>query len=221
VLGVRRIALAVGWSMGAQQAYQWAALYPELVERLAPICGSAKTAPHNYVFLEGMRAALTADAAWNDGWYDEPPARGLRALGRAWAGWALSQTFYREERFRDLGYASLEDFLVGYWESLYLARDANNILAMIWTWQHADLSANPLYEADYARALRTIQARTIVLPGRTDLYFPPEDSAIEVEHLRNAELRVIPSVWGHYAGGGKDPADTRFVDDALRDLLSA
>ena len=52
-LGVAKIALVVGWSMGAQQAYQWGALYPERVERIAPICGSARTSRHNFVFLRG------------------------------------------------------------------------------------------------------------------------------------------------------------------------
>ena len=85
--GIDRVHLAIGWSMGGQQAYHWAALFPDHVDKLAVLCGSARTSPHNQVFLEGMKAALTADAAWNDGGYDAPPARGLRAIGRAWAGW--------------------------------------------------------------------------------------------------------------------------------------
>ena len=51
-LGVRRLALATGFSMGGQQANHWAAIFPGMVERLAPWCASAKTAPHNWVFLE-------------------------------------------------------------------------------------------------------------------------------------------------------------------------
>ena len=78
-LGIRRIQLAVGHSMGAQQAFHWGARYPDLVERIAPICGSARTSVHNACFLEGMRAVLTADPAWRGGDYDEPPAAGLRA----------------------------------------------------------------------------------------------------------------------------------------------
>jgi len=219
-LGVERIALAVGWSMGAQQAYHWAALFPELVGSLAAVCGSARTSPHNYVFLEGMKAALTADAAaWRGGWYDEPPAVGLRAIARAWAGWGLSQTWYREGRYRELGYESVEDFLVRYWEALYLERDANNLLALIWTWQHADISANDVYRGNFEAALRAITARAIVMPGATDLYFPPEDSAYEVEHMPNAELRTIPSDWGHYAGGGRDPKAAEMIDAALQELL--
>ena len=63
-LGIRRVALVVGYSMGAQQTYQWAASHSDMVERIAPFCGTAKTTPHNAVFLQGLRAALTADAAW-------------------------------------------------------------------------------------------------------------------------------------------------------------
>jgi len=218
---VKSIALAVGWSMGAQAAYHWAALFPEKVRRLAPIAGSARTSPHNWVFLDGMRAALTADASWKNGWYDCPPIVGLRAIGRAWAGWGFSQAFYRQELFRVLGYTSVEDFIVGYWEGMMLQRDANNMLALIWTWQHADISANPQYNGDLEAALNAITARAMVMPGETDLYFPPEDSAYEVERMRRAELRPIPSLWGHSAGSGRNPEDAAFLDNALKDILAA
>jgi homoserine O-acetyltransferase len=218
-LGVTGIELAVGWSMGAQQVYQWAALYPELVRRLAPVAGAARTAPHTYVFLEGMRAALTADQAFAGGEYEQPPRVGLCAIARAWAGWALSQDWYREERYLEDGYASLEDYLSRYWEGLYLTRDANDILAMIATWQRADPSANPRFEGDFEAAMRAIEAETVVMPGRTDLYFPVADSEIEVSLLRNGRLAVIDSIWGHYAGGPRPPDDVAFVDAQLRDLL--
>jgi homoserine O-acetyltransferase/O-succinyltransferase len=221
VLGIERVELVVGWSMGGQQAYQWAALYPELVRRLAVICGAARTTSHTYVFLEGMRAALSADPELRDGDYVQPPLRGLRAIGRAWAGWAVSQAFYRERLYLEQGYASLEDYLVRYWEGLYLARDANNLLSMIATWQGADVSANPVFGGDYERAMRAIGAQALIMPCRTDLYFPPEDSELEVSLLHDAELRVIPSIWGHYAGGGKDPEDLRFVSQAVRELLGS
>jgi homoserine O-acetyltransferase len=220
VFGVERLRLVVGWSMGAQQAYHWGALFPEEVERIAAIAGSAKTSPHNQVFLEGMKAALTADSAWKNGLYIEPPVVGLRAMGRCWAGWALSQAFYRQHLFRELGFASLEEFLTDFWEKLFLKRDANNMLAQIWTWQHSDISDNSLYNGDFVRALQAIKARTIVMPGETDLYFPPEDSIYEVNHLPNAELKTIPSVWGHYAGGSANTKDVDFVDNNLKRLLS-
>src|SRR5438045_9476442 len=106
VLGIDRVKLVYAFSLGAQQACHWGALFPDRVERIAPICGSAKTSPHNFVFLEGVKAALTADAAWQDGWFASTPTRGFQAMGRVYAGWGLSQAFYREKESRKLGYSS-------------------------------------------------------------------------------------------------------------------
>ena len=222
VFGIDRIALVTGWSMGAQQTYQWGSLYPEMVERIVPVCGSAKTSRHNFVFLEGVKAAITTDADWAGGSYENPPLKGLRAMGRVYAGWAVSQAFYREEVYLKLGYASLEDYLVEFWEARRTAADANDLLSMIWTWQNADISNNNIFGGDFRKALGAIQARAIVMPGRTDLYFPPEDNEIEVAQMPNAELRPIESIWGHLAGGpGFNPKDSKFVDQTLKEILAS
>ena len=55
-LGIEQLALVYGWSMGAQQGYHWGALYPERVQRIAALCGTAKTTDHNRVFLYSLRA---------------------------------------------------------------------------------------------------------------------------------------------------------------------
>ena len=222
VFGVQRVALVYGWSMGGQQAYHWGALFPEMVERIAVVCGSAKTAPHNYVFLEGVKAALTADPAWRDGWFHEHPLRGFRAMGRIYAGWALSQTFYRQEVWRTVGYPSLEDFLVASWEANFRRRDANDLLAQLWTWQNADISDNELYRGDLAQALRSTRARALIMPGSTDLYFQVADNEAEVRHMPHAELRPIPSIWGHRAGNPlHSPEDAAFLREAVRELLES
>lgn len=219
--GIDTLALVTGWSMAGQQAYQWAVSYPDMVQRIAPFCSSARTSPHNIVFLEGPQAALRADAAWAGGWYTDPPTAGLRAFGRVFAGWALSQAFYREHLYRGMGYTSLEDFLVRFWEGNFLRRDANNLLALAWTWQHADISTTPGLEGDLPTALRSISAKALVMPGSTDLYFTPEDSHHEVDHLRDAVCRPIPSIWGHQAGRGLAPQDAAFIDGQLRELLDS
>jgi homoserine O-acetyltransferase len=97
-LEIDRLRLVVGFSMGAQQAFHWGALYPEMVQAIAPYCGSARTSPHNYLFLDGVKAALTADAAFADGWYQTPPIKGLQAFSRVYAGWAFSQDFFSRAR---------------------------------------------------------------------------------------------------------------------------
>lgn len=218
-LGINKLKLVIGFSMGAQQAYQWAALYPDMVENIAAICGSARTSPHNFLFLEGVKAALTADAAFAEGWYQSPPVKGLRAFARVYMGWCFSQDFFREHEYQKMGLASLEDsirFLEGY----FRRHDANDLLAMLWTWQHADLSANSVFKGDFAAALKAIKARAVVMPGETDLYFRARDNELEVEQMANAKLLPIPSIWGHVAGLGVYPPDNEFIDQALRKLLT-
>jgi homoserine O-acetyltransferase len=220
--GIESLELVTGWSMGALQTYHWGALYPDMVKRILPFQGSAKCSRHNFVFLEGVRSALTADVAFADGFYETPPTKGIRAMARVYAGWGFSQAFYRQKLDLEMGYASLEDFLVGFWEGIFLPRDANNLLAMLWTWQNGDISNNELFKGDFPKALGAIKARAIVMPASTDLYFPPEDNAIEVSHMPNAELRIVETVWGHFAGGpGTSPADIKVLDAALRELLAS
>jgi homoserine O-acetyltransferase/O-succinyltransferase len=216
--GITELALVAGFSMGAQQSFHWAAAHPEMVKRIAPYCGSARTAHHNYVFLEGIRAALTTDPTFNGGHYDQQPKNGKRAVGKVWAGWGLSQTFYREERWVEMGFASREAVLDGY-ADMFESLDANDLLAMLATWQRADIGVHPRYEGDFLRALTAITAKAVVMPSRTDLYFPPEDSELEVSHMPDATLAVIPSVWGHAAGGNSNAVDSAFINDQIARLL--
>ena len=220
--GVTTVKLVTGWSMGGMQTFHWGAMFPDMVERILPFCGAARCSRHNYVFLEGLKAPLLLDPALNHGFYDAPPTRGMRAAARVFAGWGFSQAFLRQRLDLDaLGFASLEDFITHFWEGNFLTKDANNVLAMIWSWQHGDIAANSLYNGDFDRALGSITAKAIVMPGRTDLYFPPEDSEYEASKMPNAQLRPIESVWGHFAGGpAANPVDVKFIDAAVREILA-
>ena len=222
VFEIDHLAMVYGWSMGAQQAMHWGALFPDKVERILSICGSARTAPHNKVFLEGVRATLTADPAWNGTHFTAKPEAGLRAMGRVYAGWGMSQEFYRDEAWRKIGFSSLEDYLIRSWEWNFLRRDADNLLAMLWTWINADVSQHSRYGRDLSKALGSITAKTILMPSETDLYFRVEDNSREIHHMPNAELRVIPSIWGHRAGNPSDNAeDEAYIRQAVQDLFAA
>jgi len=220
VFGVERVSMVYGWSMGAQQAYHWGALFGADVERIVVNCGSARTAPHNFVFLEGVKATLTADPNWTGDHFAAKPEKGLRAMGRVYAGWALSQTFYRERMWQQLGFASLEDFLVGSWEGNFLRRDADDLLCQLWTWQNGDIADDERFGGDLAAALGAIEADTLLMPSATDLYFQTQDNRLELPHLKRGRLLEIPSMWGHRAGNPRgNPVDTAFIDAAVTELL--
>lgn len=219
-LGIDRLALVYGWSMGGQQALHWAALFPECVSRVAAICSSAKTSPHNRVFLEGLRATLTADPAWSGQHFYGRPERALRAFGRVYAGWALSQAFYREQAWREIGYSSLEDFLIRDWEASFLKRDAANLLSMIDTWMRSDISDNERFGGNLSTALSSLRMPVLLMPARSDLYFTEDDCRLEAARMPSARVEPIVSIWGHRAGNpARNPADEAVIRDAVRRLL--
>ncbi|MGF1479672.1 MAG: alpha/beta fold hydrolase [Cyanophyceae cyanobacterium] len=219
-LRIDTLALVYGWSMGAQQAYHWGVLAGDRVKRIAALCGTARTTDHNKVFLESLRTALTADPAWNGTRFEGVPERGFRAFARIYASWAASQAYYRQGIYYQLGYESLEQYLIQGWEANYRQRDPHNLLAMIDTWLRCDVSNNPTYQGDYHRALQSIKAQTLVMPATTDLYFTPEDCQAEADLIPHAKYRPIPSIWGHRAGNPtQNPEDEAFIKAAVRELL--
>jgi homoserine O-acetyltransferase len=217
MFGVERIKLVAGWSMGGCQAYQWGAQYPDMVDAIAPLCCSARTAHFNKIFLLSLRRALELDPAFEDGYYTRPPVRGLRAFATIYAGWGFSEPFYRTEAFRQFGASTAAEFSQRFWEPAFLHHDANDLLALLRTWEDGDISAGSAYGGDLDLALGAIKARAIVMPGEYDSYFPPVDSRAEVERMRNAECRPIPSIWGHMTLW--NPQDRPFIDAALGELL--
>ncbi len=213
-----QLRLVTGWSMGGMQALYWGMLFPDRVKRILPFCCTACCWPHNHVFLEGVKAALQADASWQGGRYSTPPERGLRAFGRVYAGWAYSQAFFRTEQWRELGFDSVEA-LLHFWEQDHLEQDANDLLCVLDTWQSADPAKLPQV-ASLEVALSGLAARAIIMPSSSDLYFTVEDARHEASLMPNAELRVLKSDWGHCAGGpGRNPDAMAQVFSAMCELL--
>lgn len=221
--GITSLRLVYGWSMGGMQAYHWAARYPDMVERAAVVCGSARCAPYNQVFLESVKAALTADPAFRGGRFVERPTAGYRAMGRVYAGWAMSHGFYRDELWREAGFISLEDYLARSWDGAFARRDANDLLAQIAIWQNGDISRCAAFGGDFDRALASIKAHMLLMPGATDRYFDVRDNEAELPKLvnaRSAVLHPIPSDHGHRAGNPvNNPRDQAFIKAEIAALL--
>lgn len=148
---------------------------------------------HNQVFLEGVNETLCTDPAWNGLSFDSGPERGLRAMGRMYAGWAPSQDFYSDRLWTALGYSSLEGWLVGNWDTNFLRRDAHDLLAQFHTWQHFSTAQDPAHREEFERALRAIRYPVLLMPVRTDLYFHWQDNAVELPFTERGSLQVIES----------------------------
>jgi homoserine O-acetyltransferase len=138
-----------------------------------------------------------------------------------YAGWGLSQDFYRERLFETaLGSPDLTTFLRTDWEDSFGANRAANLYAQALTWTEADISAGSPHDGDLPSALAAIEAQVLLMPSETDLYFRVADNEAELQHLRHATLAPIPSVWGHRAGNPRTNAeDLHFLTTQVRAFL--
>jgi homoserine O-acetyltransferase len=208
VFGVERLPLIYGWSMGAQQAYQWAVEHPQLVERICCVCGTARTSPHNRLFCLSLRQALTADRHWTGSGFAADPEQGLRTYALIYASWAASQPFFRTVA------EPIEQHVEQQWLPHYRRHDPRDLIAMLDTWLAHDLAPG----GDLAEALAAIRARTAVVAGSHDLYFPPDDLAAEAAAIPGATFQRIESELGHRAG---NPHSSPPEQQRLRAIVDA
>lgn len=220
---IEKLHAVYGWSMGAQQAYHWAADFPDAVQRIVVNCGSARTAVHNKIFLASLMATLeAAPEHTGNGRFSAPPKAAIRAFGRIYASWALSQDFYRANlHVTALKAPDLETYYRTDWEERYAHRNAADLYAQLRTWDAGDISSK-LYGGDLTKALQAIKAKVLLMPGATDLYFRVADNEAELPLLQSAELKPIPSIWGHRAGNpAMNPPDAEFIKQNVRRWLGA
>jgi homoserine O-acetyltransferase/O-succinyltransferase len=202
-LGVGRLELVVGFSMGAQQAYEWAVRFPGAVRRLAVFAGLARTTPANDLLV-----AVSAEALQTGG---------TRQHAHYWAATGLSAELFRKEGWRGAGFESLEDLVTRLFEDDYGRFAVADLLCQLGKWRRADISRHT--GGNLGAALGRISAPTVVAAFSHDAWFPVADCEVEQRLIAGSELRVVESLWGHYAWGITQ-AETAQVDDVLRDLLA-
>jgi homoserine O-acetyltransferase len=221
-LGVKHLHAVVGFSMGGQQAFQWAVNHPDFVGRVVVTSATARTWPHGIVRLEGQIAAITADPDFADGDYKSEPKRGLSAFGMVWAGWLYSQEWWRDGLWRvNAPNATFESVVARFRENFIPGADANNLILQMRTWELHDVGTTPGFDGDTARALAAIMIPVLYMPSETDLYFPIGDARYEASFIPHVTFTPIPSLWGHTAGAASNPADAKFLNDHIGAFIAA
>jgi homoserine acetyltransferase len=206
-LGIEQVDVMLGFSMGGQVTYHWIATHFSFVKNAIIICSSAKTSRHNFQFLEGPRAAL--ESADNS-------HRGRRAFGKAYSAWLTSAEWFDQELYKDMGFNSLHA-----WDEVatvtgYRDWTGDDLLVMLGMWQRGDVSrCVPTAHDEVDLALKTIESRVLLMPCETDQYFRPYVNQREVQSLKEGDLQIVPSVWGHIAGGGANPEDVEWMNGRI------
>ena len=224
-LGIHHLKAVVGFSMGAEQAFQWAVSHPRFADKIVATAGTARCWPHGIVRLEGA-----------DPRHHRRPGVQGRRLHRG------ARARHRDHRRGVAGLALLTGVVEarameedrsggGQHDPGAIHREADQgVLRRSGREQPhlADAHLAAARRGDDAgfggsteKALRSVSAPVLYMPSETDLYFPLGDARQESRWIRKVTLAPIPSLWGHPAGAGASPEDLAFIERKLRAFLGA
>ncbi|MGC8724238.1 MAG: homoserine O-acetyltransferase MetX [Acidobacteriota bacterium] len=225
-LGVRRLALVLGGSLGAMLAWQWAVQFPDFVAAAVPIAGPFRATAWSIALNAAARRAIELDPAWRQGRYEgNGPERGL-ALARAIAmvsyrSEGLFEERFGRERLEPEAAARLsasnpfqvERYLAYQGEKLVRRFDARSYVAFTRMMDLHDASAG---FASPEEAMATIRAPVLVVGIDSDVLFAPGPLRATAERLAalgaRASYAELSSRFGH---------DAFLVETAALDLLLA
>jgi homoserine O-acetyltransferase len=211
-LGIHHLRAIIGFSMGAQQAFQWAVSHPRFADRIVATSGTAKTWPHGYVRLESQIRAITADENFKNGDY---------TTSAVWLAWLYSQEWWRQDLWKSQPPTgvTLPQFVDQQIKEFFAGADANDLILQMRTWQTHDVGGTKGFDGDTQKALRSITTPILYMPSQTDLYFPLTDARAEAKFIPGVSLVPIPSLWGHPAGIGVSPVDLVFLNSKIRAFI--
>ena len=200
-LGVRRLRLVIGGSLGGMQVLEWALLRPELVEAIVPIAVSARHSAWCIALSEAQRQAIYADPRWRDGRYPDGdgPEAGL-AIARQIAMCTYRSRASLEARFsRDQpqpGRFAVEGWLHHHGRALVDRFDAATYVTLTRAMDTHDVGRG---RGGWKEALRGVRVPALVVSIDSDVLYPPVEQEELAAALPGARLATLASPHGHDA----------------------
>ncbi|KAF2433347.1 hypothetical protein EJ08DRAFT_647398 [Tothia fuscella] len=196
---------------------------------------AALTNSIDYIAWSQIKAKKAAGEVVEGPLNEVKPIHGLQAFGRTYSAWLTSAEWFHEKKWKSLGFQNVESWIKTQGETKP-DWDANDLLVLARMWQMGDIStvdngsdgSNPTLsqlgggEGDdeaWKLALKSITAKVLLLPCKTDQYFRPQANLEEARYLQCGDVEVIESIWGHIAGGGASEEDTSFMNRKLADFM--
>jgi homoserine O-acetyltransferase len=200
-LGVQRIRLVIGGSLGGMQVLEWALMHPDLVEAQVFIASTARHSAWAIGLGEAQRQAIFADPRWRGGRYDatEPPAAGL-AAARMMAMLSYRSFPSFEERFgrrsQSAGQFAIESYLRHQGRALVDRFDPASYVALTRAMDTHDVGRG---RGEFDEVLRGVRARTLVVAIDSDILYWPAEQREVARLVPGARLAVMDSPHGHDA----------------------
>lgn len=198
-LGIKKLHAVVGGSMGGMQVLEWAAMYPEMLERIVPMAVGAQHSAWAIGLNHVAREAITRDPLWRGGEYSEQPREGL-ALARSIAMISyrsrdsLQDKFGRDYRQTDF---QVESYLRYQGDKLVRRFDANSYLYLTEALDSHDVAR--ARQGTLADILQTMHTPALVFGINSDVLYPETEQLFIAEHLPQVDYVQIDSPHGHDA----------------------
>ena len=205
-LGIKRLRLVIGNSMGGMHTWIWGVKYPGEMDTLVPMaCQPSEMSSRNWIMRRLITDAITSDPAWNGGNYTQQPRSAQFAsvfFGFATNGGDLN--LYRQAPTREKADALLNGRL-----KAPFTADANDVL---YQWASSG-DYNP------SGGLERIQAQVLAINAADDERNPPETGIMERElkRLKNGKLYLIPA--SDQTAGHGTTASAKWYSKQVADLL--
>jgi homoserine O-acetyltransferase/O-succinyltransferase len=210
--GVRRLKAVMGASMGAFQALEWAIQFPDAAARAILLVPAARAGNVFRSVVRAMIEVIELDPGWNGGRYEAQPLGGLRAAGRIYYPWTVSDVY-----LESLAPHALEAELAVTVERA-VAWDAWNLIRRYQASAGHDVAAP--FGGDLAEALSRVKAALLVLPASSDRLLGVETAREIAARVRKARYAEVPTVRGHLGWRAVQGApETRFIADHIARFL--
>jgi homoserine O-acetyltransferase len=216
---IRKLVTVIGASMGGMQALQWGVSYPDMTVSLVPLIPLGRTPAWTTGVLEMLRQSIMSDPNWNDGNYTTPPEKGMRL----WAGW-LSGMIVRTPAAHNAQFPNNMDiipWLKGVQDGGWKRIEAADWVYQSWAYDQHNVATTRGFNGDYAKALGSIKAKTLIMAGTGDLLNPESDAMECARHISGAlYLPIAPnSPFGHASAGGTRPQDNDYQNAEIGKFL--
>ncbi len=196
-LGIRKIHVGIGGSMGGQQLLEWAIEEPELFEFIFPVGTNAVHSAWGIAFNESQRLCIECDATWKEK-NDNAGIEGMKVARSIALISYRNYITYNASQAEDIN-DKIENFKTSSYQRYQGEKLARRFNAFSYYFLSKGMDSHNVGRdrANVENALQQIKAKTLAIGITTDILFPITEQQFIADNIPGAQIKIIHSNYGH------------------------